>query len=92
MGTYGNNHVTIFLNSHNRKNNTELIETLASSTLHECFHHIQSKIDPEYKALTNYKKFGYYNNRIEIECRAFEAKFYKQCLKDLTKKGIVSIK
>ena len=65
------------------------MNTLVSTVLHECYHHIQSKTDPEYNALTNYKKYGYYNNRIEVECRDFEAKYYKQCLLDLSKNNLI---
>ena len=90
MGTYSasQNLVTINLNSHDRKNSRIFFETIASTTLHEVCHHIQAKTDPEYKALTNYKKYGYLN-RIEVEARAFESKWYLQCIEDLVAKGII---
>ena len=91
MGTYcsSQNLVTINLNSHDRRVNKTLLETIASSTLHEIFHHIQSKKDPDYKALTNYKKYGYWGNRLEVEARSFESKWYMQCFEDMVAKGII---
>ena len=91
MGTYSasQNLVTIHLNSHDRKSKKNLYETLCSTVLHEIFHAIQAKTDPQYKALTNYKKYGYWDNRIEVEARAFESKWYLQCIEDLVAKGII---
>jgi hypothetical protein len=91
MGTYcsSQNLVTINLNSHDRRFNKTLLETIASTTLHEIFHHIQSKKDPDYKALTNYKKYGYWGNRLEVEARSFESKWYMQCFEDMVAKGII---
>jgi hypothetical protein len=91
MGRYtpSQNLVTVYLNSHDRTECKILIETLASSVLHECFHHIQSKTDPQFKILLNYKKYGYYNNRIERECREFENRYYAECIQDLILKRII---
>lgn len=91
MGTYSasQNLVTINLNSHDRKDSKNFFETIASTTLHEVCHHIQSKKDQQYNALTNYKKYGYWSNRIEVEARDFESKYYQQCFEDLVAKGIV---
>ena len=91
MGTYSSsqNLVTINLNSHDRRANKSFLENIASTTLHEIFHHIQSKKDPDYKALTNYKKYGYWGNRLEVEARSFESKWYMQCFEDMVAKGII---
>jgi hypothetical protein len=91
MGTYSSskNLVTINLNSHDRTTTKNLLESIASTCLHEVFHFKQSKTDPDYKALTNYKRYGYWSNRIEVEARAFEAKYYKQCIEDMVAKGII---
>ena len=91
MGTYSSsqNLVTINLNSHDRRANKSFLENIASTTLHEVFHHIQSKKDPDYKALTNYKKYGYWGNRLEVEARDFESKWYMQCFEDMVAKGVI---
>lgn len=91
MGTYSSsqNLVTINLNSHDRRANKSFLENIAMTTLHEVFHHIQSKKDPDYKALTNYKKYGYWGNRLEVEARSFESKWYMQCFEDMVAKGII---
>lgn len=91
LGRYipSQNLIIIFINSHNRTVEKLFIESFASTVLHECYHHIQSKNDPNFKELTNYKRNPYKTNRIELECQAFEAKFYKKCVKDLIYKGVI---
>lgn len=86
MGIYipSSNSIVIYLNSHE-----DNIAQICSTVLHEVKHHIQSKNDPAFKKLINYKKYGYYNNRIEVEARNFELANCKKCLVDLSKKGIL---
>lgn len=86
MGVYipSTNSIVIYLKSHNG----DLTE-ICSTVLHEIKHHIQSKKDPEFRKLMNYNKYGYYNNRIEVEAREFEKKYLQECLKALCEKGII---
>jgi hypothetical protein len=82
--TSSNNSITIYLKSHKGD-----LSEICSTVLHEVMHHIQSKKDREFKKLLNYKKYGYFNNRIELEARAFEKQYTQICMKDLCNKGIV---
>jgi hypothetical protein len=86
MGIYvpSTNSIVIYLKSHEGN-----VAEICSTVLHEVKHHIQSKKDPNFRKLINYKKYGYYNNRIEVEAREFELKHYKSCLADLCRKGIL---
>lgn len=86
MGIYvpSNNSIVIYLKSHEGN-----IAEICSTVLHEVKHHIQSKKDSSFRKLMNYKKYGYYNNRIEVEARDFELAHYKKCLADLCSKGIL---
>lgn len=86
MGIYvpSNNSIVIYLKSHEGN-----IAEICSTVLHEVKHHIQSKKDSSFRKLMNYKKYGYYNNRIEVEARDFELAHCKQCLADLCSKGIL---
>ena len=83
--TYSTNSITIYLKSHKGD-----LSEICSTVLHEVMHHISSKKDREFKKLLNYKKYGYYNNRIEVEARAFEKQYCQMCMIDLCKKGIIS--
>lgn len=87
MGVYisSTNSIIIHLKSHKG----DLTE-ICSTVLHEIMHHIQSKKDPEFRKLLNYKKYGYSNNRIEVEARAFENLYCQNCMKDLCEKGVIS--
>lgn len=86
MGVYipSTNSIVIYLKSHEGD-----LSEICSTVLHEIKHHIQSKKDPAFRKLMNYKKYGYYDNRIEVEARAFELTYCKKCLADLCKKGIL---
>jgi hypothetical protein len=86
MGVYipSSNSIVIYLKSHEGD-----VSEICSTVLHEIKHHIQSKKDPAFRTLLNYKKYGYYENRIEVEARAFELAYKKKCLADLCKKGIL---
>ena len=86
MGIYvpSTNSIVIYLKSHEGN-----VAEICSTVLHEVKHHIQSKKDPNFRKLMNYKKYGYYNNRIEVEAREFELKHSKNCLADLCKKGFL---
>ena len=83
--TYSANSITIYLKNHKGD-----LSEICSTVLHEVMHHIQSKKDREFKKLLNYKKYGYYNNRIEVEARAFEKQYCQICMIDLCKKGVIS--
>jgi hypothetical protein len=87
MGIYvpSTNSIVIYLKSHEGN-----VAEICSTVLHEIKHHIQSKNDPSFRKLINYKKYGYYNNRIELEARNFELTHCKQCLSDLCKKGFLT--
>ena len=65
------------------------VEEMLSLDFPNIVHHIQSKKDPDYKALTNYKKYGYWGNRLEVEARSFESKWYMQCFEDMVARGII---
>jgi hypothetical protein len=86
MGVYipSTNSIVIYLKSHDGN-----LSEICSTVLHEVKHHIQSKKDPEFRKLLNYRKYGYYNNRIEREARDFEIAHVQNCLKDLCKSGII---
>lgn len=83
--TSSTNSITVYLKNHKGD-----LSEICSTVLHEVMHHIQSKKDREFKKLLNYKKYGYYNNRIEIEARAFEKQYCQLCMIDLCKKGIIT--
>ncbi len=83
--TSSTNSITVYLKNHKGD-----LSEICSTVLHEVMHHIQSKKDREFKKLLNYKKYGYYNNRIEVEARAFEKQYCQLCMIDLCKKGIIS--
>ena len=80
------NTIIIYLKKHTGDN---FVNELTKTVLHETFHHVQSKTDPAFKKLTNYKKYGYFNNRIEVEARNFENKHYKECIQQLFDKGFL---
>ncbi len=86
MGLYipSTSSIIIYLKSHDGN-----LSEICSTVLHEIKHHIQSKKDPEFRKLLNYRKYGYYNNRIEREARDFEIAHVQNCLKDLCKRGII---
>lgn len=86
MGIYvpSTNSIVIYLKSHEGN-----VAEICSTVLHEVKHHIQSKKDPSFRKLMNYKKYGYYNNPIEVAARKFELAHCKQCLADLCNKGIL---
>ena len=79
------NSIIIYLKSHKGD-----IAEICSTVLHEIKHHIQSKKDTYFKKLMNYTKYGYYNNRIEVEARDFELAYSRRCLSDLYKKGVLA--
>jgi hypothetical protein len=87
MGAYipSTNSIVIYLKGHNGD-----LSEICSTVLHEVKHHIQSKKDPEFRKLMNYNKYGYVNNRIEVEARDFEKKHFQACLDYLCEKGIIS--
>ena len=51
-----NNTIIIYLKNHTGDN---FVNELTKTLLHETFHHVQSKTDPAFKKLTNYKKGKY---------------------------------
>jgi len=90
LGLYypNNNTIIIYLKNHK---GADFVSQLTKTVLHETYHHIQSKTDPAFTKLTNYKKYGYYNNRIEVEARNFENAYFKKCVKKLYDNGFLKI-
>lgn len=88
LGLYNPNNNTIIIYLKNHKG-ADFVSQLTKTVLHETYHHIQSKTDPAFTKLTNYKKYGYYNNRIEVEARNFENAHYKKCVKKLYDNGFL---
>ncbi len=81
MGVFysGSSEIGIYLKNH------KTLLSLVDTVLHEVAHFIQQKADgKEYKKYNNYtNQFGYYDNPLEIEARAFAKKHRKDCLRHL---------
>jgi hypothetical protein len=66
------------------------IPVLVNTVLHEVMHYIQSKTDKQFKLYGQYtRSYGYRNNPLEIEARAFAEKHCKPCLKYLESKQLI---
>ena len=69
------------------------IPVLVNTVLHEVMHYIQSRTDKQYKRYGEYtRSYGYRNNPLEIEARAFAEKHCESCLKYLESKQLIKKK
>jgi hypothetical protein len=88
MGIYygSNDHISIYLKSH------EDIPSIVDTVLHEVCHHIQNKSrNKEFKLYNSYSNsFGYRDNPLEVDSRAFAAKWTLHCLDYLESRNIIS--
>ena len=70
--------------------NHKTVDALALTIIHEFVHYLEIKSDKESK---NYARFqnhsGYDNNPYERSANQIAARFYRQCLMDLSAKGFL---
>jgi len=79
-----NGEVVIYL-----KSNSD-IHALVNSTLHETMHFCQSKTDINYKRYDQLSHtYGYWNNPLEVEARAFADQYTESCIKYLATKQLI---
>lgn len=71
--------------------NHKSVETLALTIIHEFVHYIEIKTDKESNNYARLQQsFGYETNPYERSANLIAAKYYQQCLMDLSAKGYLS--
>lgn len=88
MGVYfgGSQGMVIYVKSHST------IREFVDTVLHEICHHIQNrKKSNEFKYYDDYtRRYGYYNNPLEVESRRFAKDLAPDCLEHLYQKRMIS--
>ena len=87
LGVYNGSKIRIYV-----KNSTNAVD-IVGITLHEVCHYIQHQTNiKEYSKYEYYSlQFGYDDNPLEKECRAFEKVWLQQCLQHLKSKHVLRL-
>lgn len=90
MGWYNGNHnvVRIYVNNHNN------IPDLVNTVLHEICHHIQNHDhNGHFRYYDDYQEtYGYFNNPLEVDSRAFADRWTHECLVFLKNENVICLR